>query len=387
MVLSAVTIVAGGVTRASSTKHRDDGPFLGSAQATLDSIAPHAAGVFLGKIAAVSEHDERPTDGSLYDRFDIEILRSSGATLAAIVFVKAGGEFEFDIDDTLTADLQFRRSRARMAPRLTLKRDDLVVGKRYWFITSSWLDREEYPQGVASVWREDHCPFTSVLETAIREDAFRWHPLFFPESRFTVGWQDDVARRTSRVRAWRENRLLWEQRTQGLLTHALIEAWYVNRGWELADLRPPTLGDSAWVLLAESRADLGSKNRFGLPAGSWRIQQLFDMKSGSLISARVRNPEVGDVERVLQSYDSSGRLVYERIQDMLKRGGRSVGANTEDWLRRIERWYDPERGRLARQKVWRFAQVPVGQGLRSTWLAVDAKSGLAAGPAKVSARP
>jgi hypothetical protein len=353
------------------------GPIQGTHAARLDSLFPHARGVFLAEVTSITERDERPGDGDLYDRVDLRILHATGSALGWLQIVKASGGLMVFHDSSA--------ARPPPPPHFTIAPGELKAGRRYWFVTAP-SRVEGYPRGVAHYWPADSAGVPLVIERALEQDAYRWHPDFWPDPGITVGWVDEPGDSISRVRSWAGSRLLWERRLPRLI-HDDYAAWYVHSGSELGEFRPPGLPDSAHVLMTEVRAHLGSNNRFGLPAGSWRIHHVLDLWTGRIVSSRVRVDQTPDVERVFQAYDSrTDRVTYERIQDFLRAGGASVGAE-DPWLRRIERWFDLGTGRLTREEVSRFAQVREGLGSRSAWLKVDHDKGLAAGPPKHSSAP
>lgn len=353
-----------------------DGPVLGPLAARLDSLAPGASGVFLAEVSRISEHDERPSDGELYQRVALSSLRSSGATRASLELIRA------------TSGMATPWNMGRPAPpkaRFSVKPDDFQAGRRYWFVTASDLD-PRYPQGIAGCWSAESTQVAVLFERAVEQDAYAWHPEIWPSGTVT-GWFDDSDHSSSTVRMWQAGRLRWQHRLDGLLTHRAAEAWDVLRADHLGNLRPPAYPAGALLLLAEVRTVMDSSNSFGLPARSWIVQHLLDVETGQLVASRVRADHNGDFERVYQMYDADGRIVYERIQDLLSAGGKSVGADREDWLRRYERWLDPRTGRVTQEQIRRYATIPTSYGSTTAWLPVDRKLGLAAGPLRVSSGP
>ena len=204
--------------------------------------------------------------------------------------------------------------------------------------------------GIAGYWPVESTGVTRVFEQAVEEDAYAWHPELW-RSGFGTGWFDEPGQASSRVRVWLGTRLLWERRLDGQLTHRVIEAWYVHRGDELGYLYAPDLRDTSMVLLAEVRASLDSLNAFGLPARSWRLQHLLDMWSGRVVATRVTGEPALGVERAYQAYDRRGRLVYERVQQRLSRGGTAVGEEPKTPVLPVERWLDPRTGRTIRERA------------------------------------
>jgi hypothetical protein len=253
---------------------------------------------------------------------------------------------------------------------------------RYWFAVAAAYDFETHPQRLVGYWHADDPVIASLLDAAVEEDALRWHPEFWPFPGITVGRLGGPDS-TSRIRVWMGNHPLWERALGGKLTGGYA-SWYVHRGRELGYFGPPGHPDTAWTLLAQERLRLDASNSFELPAGSWLLQHLFDLRSGRLVATRVRVDQAPDVERIYRSYDArTGAVSYERIHDFFAAGGRAIGAREEHWLRRIERWFDVRTGRVQRERVARSCSF---SECGTNWPTVDRKKALAAGPPRSSWR-
>ena len=364
-------------TRSSVRPPAGNGPVLGTLATKLDSLIPGASGVFLAEVAGITERDQRSHDGDLFQEVTLRATRASGLTRKTLRLVRAYGGLSYGMffpPESLPPPPP--------KPRFSLKPDTLELGHRYWFATGSNFDIR-YPQHIAGFWPVENAQIGEILERAVEQDAYAWHPETWP-SGYLTGWFDDSLRSSSILRVWLPGRLLWEKRLEGLLTHSIIN-WYVHRGDELAFMRPPLLPDTAMVLWAEVRAVLVPQNSFGVPAGSYRIQHLMSMSSGRLVASRVRVDQDSDFECVYQSYDRKGRLEYERIQDYIKQGGRSFGGSEEAWIRRVDRWLNPRTGKPVREEVRRHA-APTSDG-GEPWVLVDLKRGIAAGPLRGGSHP
>lgn len=273
-------------------------------------------------------------------------------------------------------------------PLFDIRPGDLRIGTQYWFVTACEAEGQIYPQFILRYWPADSVGLPAIVPQAVAQDAYRWHPEFHREADLTIGWQDAPRDTTSLVRAWRDHRLLWETKTNGGLTHRLVDAWSLSRVGQLGYLRPPGPPDTEFVLLAETRNTLPVPNEFGLGAGPWRIQTLFDALTGRRVAARVRADIDPNVERVYRAYDPiSGRARYERIQDFLAHGGKPVGVGADSWLRRIERDMDPKSGRILNESVRAYDDGFHAPGISDHWRPVEHDPGLAAGPPKVSTGP
>ena len=65
----------------------------------------------------------------------------------------------------------------------------------------------------------------------------------------------------------------------------------------------------------------------------------------------------------------TGGLIREHRFDFRDEGGIEAGGDTQDWLRKTERTFDPETGGETSLDVFRFGTVPVGaHGQRTEWI-------------------
>lgn len=268
--------VFGEPAQGTRTAGSDAGPVVGPMASALDSLLPRASGVFLAQVTRISQYDERPSDGDLYDKVWLRVLRSTGETLDALYLVRDfGGYFlhgEFG-----------RRPPPRRPPPFHIAPDELSPGRQYWFATAAPYD--EFPERIVRYWAADSAALPPRMEQAVAQDAYRWRPEYWPNSGFTIGWLEAPGD-SARVRAWRTGELLWEQPLAGQMTHAAYGGWYIHSGRELGSMGPPGLPDDAWVLRVEVREALAAGNRFGVPEGTRRITHLIDMETGRILNSR-----------------------------------------------------------------------------------------------------
>jgi hypothetical protein len=378
LLTTGVSLVLGSFTSsAAEPRQADDlGPVVGSVAARLDSLFPHASGVFLAEVTEISRHDERPTDGNLYDSIGLKFVRGTGRSLPSLYLVVARGGFSYD-DLLMLSGMPVPK---RPPPIYTLPPGRLRVGEQYWFVTAPEHEWESFPESVMGCWNADSAEaIAPLLEQAAATDAYCWHPDWSAEEKLTMGWRIEPSDSTSWIRMWRGKRMIWERHLPGLLNRDGYGAWAIRRGHDLGRyLRPPGLHNGVAALI-EARVMLGPHNVYAIPPALWRIQFVLDATSGRTLGERMSRSDGGDVEVRYVAYDRAlGTKRYERFQDRVPSGGHGVGARDESWLRRVECWLEPRNGRLLHARVSRW-------DAEDTWVPINYRLGMAAGPPGMSA--
>jgi hypothetical protein len=342
------------------------GPFA----STLDSLVPGASGAFVAQVVEVSEHDARGIDGDLYQSVKLRVLRSSGLTLDDLYLVRAGSEM---ISAMKMATKPDHRPPPEPPARFRVGPDALQQGRTYWFAKASELDRR-YPQEIAGIWPAESTSAVRVVDGAIATDAYAWHPQTW-RGGYVTGWRLEGDSLRTQLRVWLRGRLFMERRLEGELDPGYYERWHVFLGREMAAVRPPGCDEAGYYLVAACRTELNGSNAFQLVPGRYKVLHVFELKTGHEVAAQALNDVASQIERVFQAYDGQGRMIYERVHDFLPRGGKSVGNDTENWLRLYERWIDPQTGKTVRESVSRH-DIRSPSGL----IQVDLAAGLASGP-------
>jgi hypothetical protein len=122
----------------------------------LDSLAPHATGVWLVEVVECVEYDGRPGDGNKGVRVKLRGVRGIGQFREVIdVITEFGGLCP----------------PGRTHPQLPLliRPDTLQAGQQYWIAFASVHEWEKYPQGVINYWPKGDETVEKTLEEAVRE--------------------------------------------------------------------------------------------------------------------------------------------------------------------------------------------------------------------------
>ena len=377
--LLALAALASATTAGSSATGRrapplGNGPVLGRHAAALDSLIPHACGVWLTEVTRLREVDDRATDGGHYQVVEMRPIRGTGLSSGGIGIgrhLAEGRPLEPWPSEPAPPSNATWRSPFRLAP------DALKLGQRYWLAT---IHPDLGHEGLAGIWPEGDPSVTSLFEAAIAEDAYAWRPVTQPNG-WTLGWFDPPPPAPTRARVWRVGRLMWDKPLEGRLTHGIYQAWQVRSGNPKDDLHVPGLSDTGLTLLAEVNVELPERNRFDFPAGKVVIRNHLDLWTGRLVASRGRAADVWGFE-IFQSYDPRGRVRFERVLEHVPAGGLVLGADEDRWLRKVERTFDPRTRLLLREEVTRHAYVPLGGGRSQAWLPVGRESAYALAPLK-----
>jgi hypothetical protein len=323
--------------------------------------------VCLVEVTRLREEDTRDVDGALVQIVELRPLRGTGATTGGFATVRDTGAGPWR--DMVAPEV------VRPTPvTFRLPPDSMRLGHRYWAAT---VNPALQYQGLAGIWPEGDARVAKLFEAAIEDDAYAWHPST-QRNGWALGSFDPPAPAPTVARVWRVKRLMWERPLEGRLTHGIYQAWELLGGNPKDVLHVPGLPDTTMRLLAELSCELGPRNRFGFPPGKAIIKDHLDLWTGRIVASSVRTETVPGLD-CFQAYDRRGRVTFERVRERVPIGGRSLGGEREEWLREVERWYDPPMHRIVREEVRASGLLP---NSASGWVRVDPDSAYAVAPLK-----
>jgi len=341
-----------------------DGPVLGAISARIDSLAPHATGIFLAEVTRLHDSDARAIDGDWVQVVNLRILRSTGATRPALELLRERG-------------WPMLASTSHPKPHFVLKPDTFHVGERFWLAAAPGRIPYLYPVGLVGCWPENSGAAARLCEAAVEQDAYAWHPELWPSGSIT-GWFDDSLKASSRARVWREGHLLWDVPLGGLLTHSGGDGVNLSDAKNFPSKEWPLPHTDGHLVFAEIRATLDSSSAAPLPAGSWRVQKLLTEREGKVVGELfVTDTTPYRTDRLYRAYDLRGGILFERIRDRFDSGGKQLGGRDDYWVRAIEHRYDPSTGRLVSERFFRN-KWPGETG--ESWVEMDRPTALAFGP-------
>lgn len=301
-----------------------------TAPPTVDTLAPHAAGIALAEVTGVEEYDARPMDGNKGVRFKLKKVRGTGS-----------------FGDTVGVVTEFgglRPPGSVPKPSVPLKPDSLKKGGRYWIAFSSRHD-PAHNQGVIGFWPEKDAA-AGVLDAAVKGDVLRWQPRYVPDLKLSYGHV--VEKDGWRVRGERDGKVLWEKALPGKPLDDYHFGLFQGTGGTFEVAMP----ECGHILLTESDARLEKGNEFGLPEGRYYVNNGLDPVSGRRHATWVRVAQGPGVEVMNRAYDlGTGKPTRDERFDRPRAGGKAAGAKTEEWWRKVERTYDAA-GRVTREDVF-----------------------------------
>jgi hypothetical protein len=299
-----------------------------------DALPAHASGVALVEVSDVSKYDLRRVDGDAGVLYKLKRVSGSFAFRSEVyVTTHPGG---------------FRPRDSEPKPSLPLKPDSFQKGDRFWVAFASPYDRENHTQGVLAFWPEKAAP-RAALEAAVKADAYKWHPLYAPELKLSIGRL--VEKGSWRVRAERDGKPLWEHKLDGAPTDASA-AWGLYQSFG-GEVRAP-VPKCGQVLFAETHTELAKGNEFDLPPGAYYLNRAYDPETGKLHALTVRLPQGPSAVLVERDYDpATGKPTRENRYTFLETGGKAAGAKAESWYRKVRRTFDAA-GKVAKEETFRY---------------------------------
>ena len=79
-----------------------------------------------------------------------------------------------------------------------------------WFAFASNHMRPLYPDGVIAFWPADDSKATKVLDNAVKNDRWKWHPQYDPKTGLTCGRLIEPDKKQWRARVEKGDEVLWE---------------------------------------------------------------------------------------------------------------------------------------------------------------------------------
>ncbi len=297
----------------------------------IDTLAPNASGLALVEVVEVEPYDIRPADGDKGIRFKLKRIRGSGAFREEVrVVTDFGG---------------MRGQNTKRKPSEPLKPDSLKKGERYWIAFASKHDYEKHNQGVVGFWPEKD-KVAEVLETAVKDDVYRWSPQYIPDLKLSYGHV--IEKSQWRVRGERDGKVLWEKTLPGKPVDFYHFGLFQSTGGSF-EVQMPKCG---YILFTESDVRLEKDNEFGLPEGPFYVNNGFDPENGKRHGTWIRLAQGPSVEVMNRAYHlDTGKPSRDVRYDLVKSGGKEVGAKTDEWGRKVERTYDSS-GKVTKEEVF-----------------------------------
>jgi hypothetical protein len=304
-------------------------------QAALET----AAGVSLAEVVDLEQIDSRPGDGNLIDQISLRTLLKSGDVLESLGIVQAYGGLR-------------PPGSAPPAPD-PLSRVIFRKGARYWFVWSSRHEWMSYPHGIIGWWPEEDVQAIKVIEQAIARDRFAWHPQFEPVTGVSYDRHLDAKTGKWILRGTKAGKILWEDQLESAPVEGIYGVGYVYAKKDVPDLDHVRAEPDDRFLSMVTSTKLAAGNSYGVPAGTYWLQSYLQLTTGKRLWVQVQSFEV-HFAWLTRAYDRTGHPLWEHEQRYLERGGRAVGAAGEEWIKRIERTFDPATGKTILEETFRI---------------------------------
>ena len=309
---------------------------------TIETLAPHAAGVALVEVTAAKKYDERPSDGNAGVEFQFKILRKSGKVRTKIRVITAIGGA--------------RPAGAKpFKPSGPVKHDSFTSGKRYWIAFSAERDWKKYPQLVVCFHPESAKPAANLFDKAITANRYRWQPQYDRKLNLSYGYIESEVSDRWRIRVTRNGKTLWEKDVPGKKTGNYM-AWtlYAGRMYGI----PATLPKCGNVLYAQSTVELDAKNEYKIPAKTYNVITGYDPQTGRRVATWVVRHQSGWVNELHVDYHpKTGKPITRARWDSPTTGGRAIGGKKEAWWRKTVTRYDPKTGRETGREIYRYDET------------------------------
>ena len=325
-----------------------------------DAMLIRASAACLVRITKFEEFDERPSDGDYWVKASFDVIESSGDVPEFLYIVKEpGGHLAPPAEDTPPSP----------PPRLT--HDTLNVGEEHWFVFGTEGDGSQLPYGMAGWWPAGANDLPKSVIAAVKDDRFEWHPVYDTTCGLIHEWREDTGTVTVRVRD--QETELWSLQFEGTPNpeHATTAVWNYGVAYEMEwPDGKPFLGLGVKMIQI-----LPKGTPYNIPAGKYRVDHVLDMKTGKLLATWVAENKNGAWNKyAFRQYDlDTGREFIAADMKNLETGGLEVGAETENWRRKIETRYDPVTGGQLSRMVYRYGprEIPGTTYTEYGWLPVE----------------
>lgn len=306
---------------------------------TIETLAPHAAGIALVEVTAAKKYDMRPSDGNAGVEFQFKILRKSGRVRTKIRVITAIGGA--------------RPAGAKpFKPTGPVKHDSFTPGKKYWVAYSGDKDWTKYPQLVVSFFPESAKPAANLFDKAITANRYRWQPQYDRKLNLTYGYVESEVSNHWRIRVARNRKKLWEKDVRGKKSGSYM-AWTLYAGGMYGI--PKTLPKCGKVLYAQSAIELDEKNEYQLPAKKYYVLTGYDPETGRRAATWVLRFGTGWVNELHVDYHpQTGKPITRARWDSPTTGGLKVGARKDAWWRKTVTRYDQNTGRETGRDIFRY---------------------------------
>lgn len=332
---------------------------------TADDMLTRASSACLVEITNLEEFDERPSDGDYWVKASFEVIEATGDIPEFLYIVKeSGGHLAPPPANTPPSP----------PPRLT--HNTLSVGEKHWFVFGTEGDGSQLPYGMTGWWPAGAKDLPNSVIAAVKEDRFKWHPVYDTTCRLIHEWHEDKSAGKVTVRVRNGDEQLWSRQFDGTVNpdHPTTNVWNYGTAYEMEwPEGKPFLG--LFVKLVQT---LPSGSEFNVPAGAYRVDYALDMKTSETLAIWVAtNVNEAWNKHAFRQYDAdTGRVIIAADMKNLDSGGVELGGETENWRRKTETRFDPESGEQLSHGVFRYGlkEIPGTTYTEYGWVPVEASS-------------
>ncbi len=327
-----------------------------------EKMLVRASAVCLAEIASLEELDERSSDGDHWIKASLKVLQSSGDIPEFLILIRNhGGLRPPEAVDELVLPSKLRY-------------DSLRAGERHWFAFGSDWNRAEYPWRVTGWWPDGADNLPRVVVEAARADRFARRPEFDKQSGLIVDWKEDADDPSVTIRVVEESEVIWQRTVAGRADRRLNVLQVFHPPYPFSnEMRWPD-GKAEHSLVLKTIGPLNKGDDLALPPGDYRQQHGFDLRTGRPLGIVIAEHNASWIPRgfVQLDLDTGRRTVIAEIGHR-KTGGLDVGAETDVWLSKTERRYDPESGALLSTEAFRYGSIKNADGVheRNGWILIQ----------------